>query len=104
MIRAFRCDDLDTPHAYVSIKTAFDQKWPCKAKNGPERHSLLGPQRMPKRFGSVSKGIILMKSNQAEGFVAVLGIHGVPWGAQELFSQLVSVLGQMGHFRPPMST
>ena len=33
-----------------------------------------------------------------------LGIHGVSWGAQELFSQLVSVLGQMGHFGPSNCT
>ena len=26
IIREFRCDDLDTQHAYVSIQTAIDQK------------------------------------------------------------------------------
>ena len=79
MIKAFRCDDLDTPHAYVSIKTAFDQKWPCEAKYPLERHSPLGPQRMSNKFGSMSKGIILMKSNQADCLVlfwASMGCHG----------------------------
>ena len=37
IIREFRCDDLDTPHAYVSIKTAFDQKWPPSERDwGPK--------------------------------------------------------------------
>ena len=27
IIREFRCDDLDTPHAYISTKAACDQKW-----------------------------------------------------------------------------
>ena len=79
MIKAFRCDDLNTPHDHVSIKTAFDQKWPCEAKNGPECHSPLGPQRMPKGSGSVSKGIMLIKSNQADCFVLFwvsMGCHG----------------------------
>ena len=27
IIREFRCDDLDTPHAYILIKADSDQKW-----------------------------------------------------------------------------
>ena len=27
IIREFRCDDLDTPHAYILTKAACDQKW-----------------------------------------------------------------------------
>ena len=48
IIREFRCDDLDTPHAYVSNKTASDQKWTPLKGIGAQKAPFVGPWRLEK--------------------------------------------------------
>ena len=75
MTRAFRCDDLDTPHGYIPTKNISDPNF------GPKL-ALLGPLGAQKRAETRPKCVVTMNVTQAEEPVAVgtkFGPRGPSW-------------------------
>ena len=100
MSRAFRCDALDTPQAYISRKKFLHKIGPWKFRAnghfGPKR-ALLGPLGTQKGPDTRSKCVVSMSPAQADQSGAVRIKFGPPGPSEDLWGP------QKGHFGPKRS-